>query len=507
MSEALAALGRTRQALAELDAARAIVQTLPEDPPIQKLRADVFWIEGQLWASAKPRRALTILTAAVDEYDKLNAPLSIAYTSLLRARVERSLGLKDAAYEDLAGALSILEDPGSRISEEDLRLSYSESVQDVYDEMILSQWVDQRQPNAALETLERARAFQAQTDVVPRYSLSRLPGDRLVIEYALLRDRLLTWTIYQGRISAFEQGYGATRVEGMVDQFLEALQKKDEGEALRLSSELYEILIPVPVGSLPPDVSISIIPDRILNKVPFAGLRSPRTGKFLVESHPVALAPGLFKLTEAVRQPAQPISSALLVGNPSFDRRMFPHLKNLSGSENELALARAAFPRTLSILREEATTPRFLAELDRYEVLVFAGHTVANSNLPSRSYMVLAPSGDTDSGVLLAREISRSRFRRLRTVVLSACESAGPRSARTAGIAGLAKPFLDGGVRSVVATLWPVEDLGTGIMEDFYAELGEEQEPLRALRGAQLEAIRRARPLRSWSALAVVEGN
>lgn len=40
--------------------------------------------------------------------------------------------------------------------------------------------------------------------------------------------------------------------------------------------------------------------------------------------------------------------------------------------------------------------------------------------------MVLAPSGPAEPGLLLAGEIGKNRFRRLRVVVLSACDSAGP---------------------------------------------------------------------------------
>ena len=226
-AEVLAALGQSRKALEELRTATNIVRAAPGDPPVRKLRADLLLVEGEVRGQADPQKALSILTTSINEYRKLNALLSVAYTSLSRARAERALNLKERAEEDLDTALRILEDPESRIGEEDLRLSYSESVQDVYDEMILSQWVDQRQPRAALETLERARAFQAQSKLKLPLALDRLPDDRLVIEYALLRDRLLTWTVYQGRVSVVEHPYGALRIEDLVERLIEALRRED----------------------------------------------------------------------------------------------------------------------------------------------------------------------------------------------------------------------------------------------------------------------------------------
>lgn len=508
MAEVLAALGQPRKALEELRTATNIVRSAPGDPPVRKLRADLLLIEGEVRAQADPQKALSILTESIDEYRMLNATLSVAYTSLSKARVERDLGLTEQAHEDLATALRILEDPDSRIGEEDLRLSYSETVQDVYDEMILSQWVDQRRPREALETIERARAFQAQSRLKLPLALSRLPGDRVVIEYALLRDRLLTWTIYQGRISVVEHPYGILQIEALVERFIEALRREDEGESIRLSSKLYGILIPPWIDRLPLGQRISFVPDRILNKVPFAGLRNPQTGKFLVESHVVTVAPNLARLIEAVRHPAQPITSALLIGNPSVDRRVFPRLESLSAAEDELAGARTVFPRTLSLLREEATKPKVLEEMDQFEALIFAGHAVSNSNLPSRSYMVLAPSGPADPGLLLAGEIGKNRFRRLRLVVLSACDSAGPRATRNAGIAGLAKPFLDGGAHAVVGTLWSVEDRKTAaVLRDLYPALAEGQPPAQALQQAQLKALKKSGRLGAWSALVVVSAD
>ena len=516
-SRILGTLGRTQQALADLESAKRIAIKAPHDSTGRKLRADLLWVEGEVLGRRNPGQALKILTAAIDEYRALKARLNEAYALLARARVELSLDSDDRGVADLETALHILEDPATGIREEDLRISYSESIQDVYDEWIRFQWDRKRDPRSALAALERARAFS----ILSRngglsQNFEWLGGDRVVVEYALLRDRLLTWVIERGHLSSFEKRLKSSEIDALVNGLGRAIQqRRSEEEILEASSRLHDILIPESVKGLPPDQTIHFVPDKALNKVPFAALYNRGTGRFFVEDHSVAVAPSLTQLFLAERRP--PISqqpagtpSALLIGNPAFDRKLFRSLRPLAGAEGEIESARAAFPDSRLLMGEDVTKPRLLSELDRSEVLVFAGHAVINASLPSQSYLVLAPSFEPpDPGLLLAAEVRARRFRRLKLVVLSACSSVGPRAARVSGIAGMAQPFLEAGVRTVVGPLWDVEDRETAeLLTPFYAAIASGRTPAHALRGAQLEALRKApglKDLRTWSALEVVD--
>src|SRR5439155_9508849 len=75
--------------------------------------------------------------------------------------------------------------------------------------------------------------------------------------------------------------------------------------------------------------------------------------------------------------------------------------------------------------------------------------------------------------------------------VLSGCQSAGATTLAGEGALGLASAFLCSGTRSVVATLWPIEDrVAQRFMTEFYAAIargrtvaGAVGEAQRALRG------------------------
>jgi len=77
---------------------------------------------------------------------------------------------------------------------------------------------------------------------------------------------------------------------------------------------------------------------------------------------------------------------------------------------------------------------------------------------------------------------------RVNLVVLSGCHTANGREVPGEGLEGLSRAFFFAGARSVVGSLWSVEDRETSLlMEKFYGNLiREKQAPAEALRRAQL---------------------
>ena len=80
-------------------------------------------------------------------------------------------------------------------------------------------------------------------------------------------------------------------------------------------------------------------------------------------------------------------------------------------------------------------------------------------------------------------------------VVLSACRTALGREIRGEGMVGLTQGFLYAGARSVLVSLWEVEDEGTAeLMRRFYREmLRYGKTPAAALRSAQASLWRETR--------------
>src|SRR5262249_9319087 len=111
------------------------------------------------------------------------------------------------------------------------------------------------------------------------------------------------------------------------------------------------------------------------------------------------------------------------------------------------------------------------------------------------SGLVLArpgPAGEEGDGILTPEGIGGGGLRGTDLVVPWACETGLGQTAGGEGVLGLQRAFLTAGARSVVTSLWKVDDAATALlMEEFYKNLWEKKLSKReALRQAQLAVLR-----------------
>jgi CHAT domain-containing protein len=99
------------------------------------------------------------------------------------------------------------------------------------------------------------------------------------------------------------------------------------------------------------------------------------------------------------------------------------------------------------------------------------------------------PDGD---GIFTAEEVMHLDLAKTRVVVLSACETGLGESAGGEGLLGLQRAFQIAGARTVVASLWKVDDRATrDLMERFYENMWtREMGKAQALREAQIWMLR-----------------
>lgn len=115
------------------------------------------------------------------------------------------------------------------------------------------------------------------------------------------------------------------------------------------------------------------------------------------------------------------------------------------------------------------------------------------------SGIVLAGANDraseAEDGLLTAEEMSFLDLSGVDLIVLSACDTGLGRSKGGEGMLGLRRTLRQAGARTVISSLWSVQDDSTGeLMQGFYQRLwigGEGK--LEALRGAQLDMLKRNR--------------
>jgi CHAT domain-containing protein len=178
----------------------------------------------------------------------------------------------------------------------------------------------------------------------------------------------------------------------------------------------------------------------------------------------------------------------------AFDGNLGP-VRLLHASEEADAIISAA-PTGMAMVakgfdasRETATSPL----VAQYKIVHFATHGFLNNEHPELSGIVLTMTnrdGSKANGFMPVRDIYKLNLS-ADLVVLSACETALGKDVRGEGLFGLTRGFMASGSRSVVASLWKVDDRSTAVlMAHFYkAMLQDGLTPAAALRSAK-ESVR-----------------
>ena len=128
--------------------------------------------------------------------------------------------------------------------------------------------------------------------------------------------------------------------------------------------------------------------------------------------------------------------------------------------------------------------------LTRFRLIHFATHGLVDAQHPEMSGLILSlvdRRGRRQDGYLRLGDIYKLKLS-ADLVVLSSCDSALGKDLDSEGIIGLPRGFLFAGARSVIASLWKVNDAATAtLMSRLYARIRRGESPGSALRGAQLE--------------------
>jgi CHAT domain-containing protein/Tfp pilus assembly protein PilF len=150
------------------------------------------------------------------------------------------------------------------------------------------------------------------------------------------------------------------------------------------------------------------------------------------------------------------------------------------------AIARHVEGEADVLLNAEASEAALKARrLRDFKVLHLATHALLDPQVPPRSAIVLAKGSEDEDGLLQSREIYGLELA-AELVVLSACRTGAGRASSAEGLESLAQAFLYAGARSVVGTLWEIQDEAAAeAIERFYEALAEGEPVSGALRHVQ----------------------
>jgi CHAT domain-containing protein len=162
----------------------------------------------------------------------------------------------------------------------------------------------------------------------------------------------------------------------------------------------------------------------------------------------------------------------------------------LSATGPEAEVIQAALSGKADVARDFAASRDAVlsANLGQYRYIHFATHGLLDSKHPEFSGLILSlvdQKGNAEEGYVRVRDIYGLKLS-ADLVVLSACNSALGKDVESEGIIGLTRAFLYAGSKSVISSLWKVDDEATKeLMKTFYSELQGGKSPAAALRKAQ----------------------
>jgi CHAT domain-containing protein/tetratricopeptide (TPR) repeat protein len=359
-----------------------------------------------------------------------------------------------------------------------------------------------------------------------------LAPDTVLLEYSLGRDGSYLWVVTPGGLKSFVLP-GRSEIEALARRAYAEISVNDPTGGQSATVALGRMLL----GSadLPQGTRLAIVAEGALEYIPFAALRtSPRAAPLIARHEIVALpsASTLSLLRQETEGRAVAAKQVAVLADPVFrsdDPRVtgrsllvettarerpeevdraakesgLLNLDRLPATRREAAgiLSLSGPGRSLQALDFDASLETAISpELQQYQIIHFASHTLLNSNHPELSGILLSlvdPRGQPRDGFLQARQVLNLKLN-ANMVVLSACQTALGKEVRGEGLIGLSRAFMYAGAPRVVASLWRVPDNATAeLMRRFYrAMFIESLPPSAALRKSELALQRDPR----WSA-------
>lgn len=373
-----------------------------------------------------------------------------------------------------------------------------------------------------------------QNDITSSDKVLKVLGNRAnFVSYILTEDKLYIFLINRSDRKLFIAGIDST-FYAHFNRFRELLTtmpntgsaRASFDEYISLGHELYCKLIQ-PVEPYLKGDRIVISPDNILSYLPFEALISEnyKGEDLLYREAPFALKKFRFSyiysvtLSSETGNRSRSMINRLIAFAPSYDKMEVPDsilniYPNLRGGISVLPYASAEAEDAVeqcggkAMIGPDATEVAYKANARNFSIIHLAMHTLLNDQYPDYSKMIFTKSKEPgDDGFLNAYEVYNTPLNAM-MVVLSSCNTGSGLMITGEGILSLARGFLFAGSRSVVMSMWEVEDYaGSEVVKSFYHYIRAGKPKSLALRNARLDFLHKADQVRShpyyWSTLVI----
>jgi len=260
---------------------------------------------------------------------------------------------------------------------------------------------------------------------------------------------------------------------------------------------------------IPDNSKIIISPTGALNLLPLEYLNTSFKGSnnYLINKYNFVYIPsGLHFIYLNYFKTNNSSNNILAFGAPEFKNinrnsyvrnvlfKRFPSLQfsTLRYSARELDYINSNFKNVLKVEGLKATESNFKYYSPEFSIIHLATHSLMMADHPTIIFSTLKDSAN--DGILEPGEIETLNLN-ANLVILSSCQSGIGKLDKLEGSQGLQKAFYSVGVKSLIITLWDVDDKATSIlMKYFYNNLKEGKTVSQALRLAKIKFIKNNNP-------------
>ncbi len=253
---------------------------------------------------------------------------------------------------------------------------------------------------------------------------------------------------------------------------------------------LYTRLIP---ESLRNKTDLIILPDGFLYYIPFEALStSSSETNYVVNSTAISYG-NSFTLLEEINnlESSKNIKNKILAVAPEFYNTKSTEVRAdfspLIFNKKEVKNIATYFD-TDTIIGKNAILENIQDKLTNYQILHFATHASANDEYPDFSYLAFTPT-ENQSNLWYIKDIYNTKLN-ADLVALSACQTGIGKVENGEGSISLARAFSYAGAKSLVKSLWKVNDRSSSeIMSLFYGKLNKGTNKKKALQSAKKEYL------------------
>jgi len=311
-----------------------------------------------------------------------------------------------------------------------------------------------------------------------------LPQGVALVACYLMEDELALWVWRDGQMYVRRVPLKRDDLAGRIRDYRILVQNRELLDDVRAASEGLDSLLLEPVrGLLAGSTAVGIVPHRALHYLSFASLYDGEA--FLVERYPLFYSPSVSVLRRALESEPAVDKSALNVlamGNPAVGDRAY----ELPFTEREVASIQRDFAKVTPMTGEEATEDWLREHAGEFDIVHIGAHGRFDAVNPLLSSLLLAPL--REDGQLQLREVTGLALN-ARLATLSACQSGLGSLDAADELVSLSRAFAYAGARSILSTLWRVDDVSTALIVKHFYRHYSAHGAAESLRHAQLQVM------------------